>query len=159
MDQMEGGTWWEGGCHCGAVRLRVRVHERRHLRCNCSICAKKGFLGLIVAAADFELLQGEENLSTYRFNTGEAEHRFCRTCGIHPFSRPRSHPDGYDVNVRCLDRWSEEGADEWQVEPFDGQNWEASVGRICAHDLETARSPGAVPRPQATRSGRRKPIH
>ncbi len=120
------GEWWTGGCHCGAVRLRVRVLERRHLACNCSICRKKGFLGLIVPAEDFELLSGEDELATYRFNTGVAAHRFCRTCGIHPFSRPRSHPGGYDVNVRCLDDWDE----DWISEPFDGQHWEASVETI-----------------------------
>ena len=127
---MSEGEWWTGGCHCGAVRFRVWVEAKRHFRCNCSICAKKGFLGLIVSAEGFEILAGEDALATYRFNTGVAEHRFCRTCGIHPFSRPRSHPDGFDVNVRCLDRWSGEGDPDWTVVPFDGQNWEASVDAI-----------------------------
>lgn len=120
------GRWWSGGCHCGAVRIRVYVRERKHLACNCSICRKKGFLGLIVEAPHFELVSGEDALETYRFNTGTAAHRFCRTCGIHPFSRPRSHPDGYDVNVRCLDDWDE----DWEVEPFDGRHWEQNVDTI-----------------------------
>lgn len=87
----------------------------------------KGFLGLIVASEDFELLAGEGALETYRFNTGTAAHRFCRTCGVHPFSRPRSHPDGFDVNVRCLEEWRPE---DWHIEAFDGHNWEESVDRI-----------------------------
>ncbi len=90
----------------------------------------KGFLGLIVPAADFELEAGEESLSTYRFGTETAEHRFCSHCGIHPFSRPRSHPDGFDVNVRCLADWKGEGDADWEVLPFDGQNWESSVDSI-----------------------------
>jgi len=122
--------WIEGGCHCGAVRFRVRVSERRHVQCNCSICAKKGFKGLIVPADAFELTQGEAALSTYRFNTETAAHRFCGTCGVHPFSRPRSHPDGYDVNVRCLDEWRGDGDPAWTAEPFDGQNWEDNVESI-----------------------------
>ena len=87
-------------------------------------------LGLIVPAEAFELVQGEDALETYRFNTGTAQHRFCRTCGIHPFSRPRSHPDGYDVNVRCLDSWTGEDDSYWRAVPFDGQNWEANIGAI-----------------------------
>ena len=56
MSEAGSGEWFEGGCHCGAVRFRVRAAERRHLVCNCSICAKKGMLGLIVPEADFELV-------------------------------------------------------------------------------------------------------
>lgn len=127
---MESGAWWEGGCHCGAVRFRVRARTRRVLRCNCSICSKKGFLGLIVSAEDFVIESGESELATYRFNTRSAQHRFCRSCGVHPFSRPRSHPDGFDVNVRCLDAWEGEARGDWQIVEFDGQNWEQSVERI-----------------------------
>ena len=65
-------------------------------------------------------------MAEYRFNTGVARHRFCRHCGIHPFSRPRSHPDGFDVNARCLDT----ALEEIEVVPFDGRNWEASVESI-----------------------------
>ncbi len=118
--------WHEGGCHCGKVRFRIRIHRNEALECNCSVCAKKGFINLIVEPDDFELLQGEEALATYRFNTMKAEHRFCKNCGIHPFSRPRSHPGCYDVNARCLDG----GFDFLEIEPFDGQNWEDNVSSI-----------------------------
>ncbi len=122
----ENENWREGGCHCGAVRFRIRLHSNHALACNCSICAKKGMINLIVEAEDFELVCGDDSLSTYRFNTGQAQHRFCRHCGIHPFSRPRSHPGAFDVNARCLD----EGIDSLKIEVFDGQNWEANVDTI-----------------------------
>lgn len=118
--------WFAGGCHCGAVRFQVRIISFEALECNCSICAKKGFINLITAPEHFELLAGEDNLGTYQFNTRTAEHRFCKTCGIHPFSRPRSHPGSYDINARCLD----DGFDFLELRPFDGVNWEASVGEI-----------------------------
>lgn len=118
--------WLSGGCHCGRVRFRVRWRGRVALECNCSICRKKGFIGLIVPSEDFELVAGEDGLESYRFNTGIAEHRFCRVCGIHPFSRPRSHPGSFDVNARCLDA----GFADLEVRGFDGQNWEASVDSI-----------------------------
>lgn len=119
-------NWLLGGCHCGGVRFRARSVTKRAEQCNCSICSKKGFINWIVPPEDFELLAGEELLVSYRFNTGIAEHRFCRFCGIHPFSRPRSHPGSYDVNARCLD----DGYEQFTIRPFDGQNWEQNVDSI-----------------------------
>jgi hypothetical protein len=126
-------TSYTGGCHCGRVRFRVVVKERKALDCNCSICRKKGFLHLIVPKDQFSLLSGEDALRTYTFNTGVAKHTFCSVCGVHSFYTPRSHPDCIDVNVRALDP---EGADErdvlddFTVVPFDGRNWEDNVDAI-----------------------------
>lgn len=117
----------EGGCHCGAVRFRVTVERYEALECNCSMCRKKALLHLIVPRDRFTLLSGGDQLTTYRFNTGVAQHTFCRTCGIHPFYVPRSHPNDIDVNVRCLDG---EASARFTVTPFDGANWEASVASI-----------------------------
>ncbi len=93
-----------GGCHCGRVRFEVDAPALIDaLDCHCSICRMSGFLHLIVPAGRFRLLQGAEHLHEYTFNTGTAKHRFCAYCGIKSFYIPRSHPDGVDVNVRCLD--------------------------------------------------------
>ena len=118
---------YEGGCLCGAVRFRVTVREHRALDCSCSMCRMKGLLHLIVDEGSFELLRGEEALSTYTFGTHTAKHHFCSTCGIHPFYRPRSHPDGWDVNVRCLDG---DAVARFEIEAFDGANWEEHVDSI-----------------------------
>lgn len=80
-----------------------------------------GFLHLIVPASRFRLLQGEDQLATYTFNTGVAKHRFCRRCGIKSFYVPRSNPDGFSVNLRCLDPDTRPQA---SIEAFDGQHWE-----------------------------------
>lgn len=119
--------WLEGGCHCGAVRFRVAIERYEALDCNCSMCRKKGIWHLIVERDRFELLRGAEALTTYRFNTGVAQHTFCRVCGIHPFYVPRSHPQGIDVNVRCLDG---DAPSRFRLTPFDGAHWEAHVERI-----------------------------
>ena len=119
---------YEGGCHCGQVRFRVTADLSRVSDCNCSVCTKKGFLHLIVAPEQFELLGGEDALSTYQFNTGTAKHTFCRHCGIHSFYVPRSDPDKIDVNVRCLD---DIDLTAITVLPFDGRNWEDAMdGRV-----------------------------
>lgn len=119
---------YTGSCHCGAVRFEVEAGEAVAVaECNCSICAKSGYLHLIVPRSRFRLLQGEENLTTYTFNTGTAHHRFCRICGIKSFYVPRSHPDGYSVNLRCLDPQPKSVT----IQPFDGHNWKAH-----SHELE-----------------------
>jgi hypothetical protein len=104
--------------------MRVTGELSDSVECNCSICTKKGFLHLIVPREQFELLAGQDDLTTYRFNTGVAQHTFCRHCGIHAFYVPRSDPDKVDVNVRCLD-----DVDWRQLEPkpFDGRNWERTM--------------------------------
>jgi hypothetical protein len=118
---------FSGGCHCGAVRFNVRVRELVALDCNCSICAKKGFLHVIVTNEDFDLLTGTASLATYTFGTHTAKHHFCNTCGIHAFYRPRSHPDGWDVNARTLD---DDAWTRFRIEPFDGKKWEENVATI-----------------------------
>jgi len=95
---------YEGGCHCGRVRFRVSAELRRVSECNCSICAKKGILHLIVSRDAFELIAGADALTTYRFNTGVARHQFCRYCGIHAFYVPRSDPDKIDAQAAAIDR-------------------------------------------------------
>jgi hypothetical protein len=117
-----------GGCHCGAVAFEVDAPARLVVQeCNCSICSASGFWHLIVPATRFRLLRGLEALNEYTFGTGVARHLFCRTCGVKSFYVPRSNPDGYSVNARCLDRSTVETI---TVEPFDGRNWEASAGAL-----------------------------
>jgi hypothetical protein len=89
--------------------------------CNCSICSKTAFLHLVVSADRFKLITGADALKTYTFNTQTAKHLFCSVCGIKSFYVPRSHPDGYSVNARCIDAGT---FDEVVVTPIDGRNWE-----------------------------------
>lgn len=119
---------YTGGCHCGAVRFEVEAPEHVEAsECNCSICSKSGYLHLIVPASRFKLVRGAEQLTTYTFNTGIAKHTFCKICGIKPFYVPRSNPDGYSVNVRCLDPQPV----KLTIEPFDGRNWEQHAQAVA----------------------------
>lgn len=113
-----------GGCHCGRVRFEVQAPASIEVAdCNCSMCAKVGYLHLIVPAARFQLLSGRDSLTTYTFNTGVAQHHFCRVCGVKSFYVPRSHPDGISVNARCLDAGT---VVAMSVIPFDGREWETA---------------------------------
>ena len=112
-----------GGCHCGRVRFEVIAPKRLSVsECNCSICSKAGYLHLVVPAAQFKLLSGNDTLKTYSFNTHTAKHLFCSVCGIKSFYVPRSHPDGISVNARCIDS---ETIEELTVTPLNGREWEA----------------------------------
>jgi hypothetical protein len=118
-----------GGCHCGDVAFEVDAPARLTAQeCNCSLCSMTAYLHLIVPARRFRLLRGADRLVTYTFNTGTARHLFCRRCGIKSFYVPRSNPDGYSVNVRCLDPATLEHV---EIEPFDGRHWEQSAGALA----------------------------
>ena len=118
-----------GGCHCGRVRFEVDAPAAiEALDCNCSICRMTGYLHLIVPGSRFRLLAGADALSEYAFNTGTARHRFCRHCGIKPFYVPRSHPDGIDVNVRCLDPGTIAAL---TVTPFDDGDREGATAAVA----------------------------
>lgn len=121
-------TTHKGGCHCGRVRFEVNASaDVAATECNCSICRMSGYLHLFVNRDDFRLLRGDDALSTYTFNTGQARHLFCTFCGVKSFYIPRSHPDGLSVNVRCIDQGTIENV---VVTAFDGQNWEQNVAKL-----------------------------
>lgn len=113
-----------GSCHCGAVRFQADVEASPEmLDCNCSICSRSGYLHLFVKHENFTLLQGEADLMSYKFGSGEADHLFCRHCGVKSFYQPRSHPESWSINYKCLDEGHEVNP---SIRKFDGQNWEAS---------------------------------
>jgi hypothetical protein len=124
----EGLVKYAGGCHCERVKFEVEAQaEIEAIECNCSICSKSGFLHLIVPKSRFVLIRGEDTLTAYTFNTGVARHLFCKVCGIKSFYVPRSNPDGYSVNVRCLEST---GISNIKIKPFDGRRWEEHAAEL-----------------------------
>ena len=118
----------KGGCHCGRIRFEVEAPSDLLLdECNCSICNMVGYQHLIVPKSNFRILQGEDQLITYEFNTGVARHYFCNHCGVKSFYVPRSHPDGISVNGRCLDP---DTVSSVTLSSFDGRNWEQNRDKL-----------------------------
>jgi hypothetical protein len=112
-----------GGCQCGAVRFEVRLDTRTAAHaCNCSMCSRMGYIHLIAPKRDFKLLKGKDALSEYTFNTGIARHMFCKICGVKSFYRPRSNPNCWSVNLRCIDDREVMDVD---ILPFDGAHWDS----------------------------------
>ena len=120
----------------GRLPLRTRASvvgpERQVTECNCSMCARTGYLHLIVPKERFKLVSGAEALTTYQFNTGTARHLFCSVCGVKSLYVPRSHPDGYSVNARCLD--------EGTLEDMTVVRRTEELGRPTAHSGDSMNS-------------------
>ena len=109
-------------CHCGAVQLSIELPEGivDPRRCNCSICRRKGAVVGSVPLSAITIVQGEDKLNLYQFDTCEAEHYFCSICGIYTHHRRRSNPHQFGINLGCL-----EGVDPLQIEAislYDGAN-------------------------------------
>jgi hypothetical protein len=96
---------YKGSCHCGKVAFEVEGEIKGAVSCNCSICARKGALMWFVPRAKLNLLTPEEAASTYSFNKHVIKHRFCPTCGIHPYGEgvdPKGNRMAA-INLRCID--------------------------------------------------------
>ncbi|HEY7163545.1 MAG TPA: GFA family protein [Candidatus Binatia bacterium] len=112
---------YKGSCHCGKIAYEAEGDLNGAMSCNCSMCSRTGALLWFVPLSQFRLLAGEKDMGTYTFNKRVIQHRFCRTCGIHPFSEgedPRGNQIAA-VNIRCLD-----GVDLEKIpmQHFDGRS-------------------------------------
>tara|TARA_B100001248_G_C27337350_1_gene434506 strand:- start:195 stop:593 length:399 start_codon:yes stop_codon:yes gene_type:complete len=92
-------------CHCGAIKAEINVSENleKIVRCNCSLCKRRGTLMSMVKNEDFKLIKGSENLSLYQFHTKVAKHFFCSICGIYTHHNPRSNPAMTGFNLGCIE--------------------------------------------------------
>ena len=96
---------YRGSCHCGKVAYEVEGAIDGALACNCSICQRKGSLLWFVPRERLRLLSAEDAASTYTFNKHAIRHRFCPSCGIHPYAEA-TDPSGKRmaaINLRCLE--------------------------------------------------------
>tara|TARA_B100001059_G_C17660598_1_gene489260 strand:- start:133 stop:501 length:369 start_codon:yes stop_codon:yes gene_type:complete len=111
-------------CHCGAIEAKVNLKKNIDvlMRCNCSMCKRKGTMYIVIKKNDLKIIKGETKIKTYQFNTNEAKHHFCSECGTHTHNLRRSDPNTYGINMGCID---EIGADElfkFKIVVRDGQN-------------------------------------
>ena len=114
-------------CHCGGVEGEVKIPEngfKKVLRCNCSICKRKGYIIGYAGPEDFKIVKGESRLKLYQFHSKNAKHYFCIVCGIHTHNRPRIDPKAFGINIACV-----EG-----IKPFDLKNIPVNDGENHPHD-------------------------
>ena len=112
----------KGKCHCGAVRFEVELSDGLNSarRCTCSFCRMRGAVAVSAKVGELRLVHGEDVLTSYRFNTGTAQHFFCSRCGIYTHHQRRSNPGEFGVNVACLEGVSP--FDFTEVPVLDGEN-------------------------------------
>jgi hypothetical protein len=134
----------KGACHCGGVRFEVTLSDGFDTirRCTCSYCRMRGAVAVSAPAGGVRILQGEDRLTSYRFNTGSAQHFFCSTCGIYTHHQRRSNAAQYGVNVACLEGVSP--FDFADVPVLDGVNHPNDSGGVVrlAGTLRFERAPG-----------------
>lgn len=114
-------------CHCGRMKGKFYCNKYNLVawECNCSDCSMRGNIHCIIPEDDF-CLEMEETLDSatilYEWGTKTAKRNFCKTCGILPWYRPKSNPDGYGVTLKCID-WGDKTKPKVEIKQFDGQNW------------------------------------
>lgn len=112
---------YKGSCHCGRVAFEVEGDLNGAMACNCSMCSRKGSLLWFVARDKLRLMTSEADLGAYTFNKRAIQHRFCNTCGIHPYGEG-ADPNGNRmaaINIRCLEGIDLESV---PVQKFDGKS-------------------------------------
>ena len=92
-------------CHCNGVEIEVNIPEplEKALRCNCTLCKRKGAIMTMVKPNDFKIIKGQELLKLYQYHTKVAKHFFCSNCGIYTHHNPRSNPAMYGINLACIE--------------------------------------------------------
>ncbi|MFN9745340.1 MAG: GFA family protein [Betaproteobacteria bacterium] len=122
-------------CHCGAVVLELELPEGivNPRRCDCSMCRRRGAIVASVPLDGIRVVQGQEQLRLYQFNTRVARHYFCAVCGIYTHHQRRSFPDQYGYNVGCLDG----------VNPFDLPDVPVNDGVNHPADRPARTAPGS----------------
>ena len=109
-------------CHCGGIEIEVNVPDpfTKVIRCNCSLCKRRGTIMTMVGPDDLKIIKGKELLKLYQFHTKTAKHYFCSNCGVYTHHNTRINPIMYAVNVACL-----EGINPFELENVrvnDGEN-------------------------------------
>jgi hypothetical protein len=112
---------YKGSCHCGNIAIEVEGELTGGLACNCSICSRKGSLLWFVPRDSLKVsTKNEAGTGSYTFNKHVIKHRFCKTCGIHPYGEgvdPKGNRMAA-INVRCLDAVD---LDALKIMQFDGR--------------------------------------
>jgi hypothetical protein len=110
---------YQVSCHCGQIRLEITAEPGEVVECNCSICARSGFLHWYVEPEQVKLLTEKRRLATYIWRSATGGQHSCPTCGVAVIRTSAQYPPYVSVNARCL-----EGVDlaRLKIRQFDGRH-------------------------------------
>jgi hypothetical protein len=126
-------TKYIGSCHCGGVRFEVDTDQPLgpYFRCNCSLCSRKGAIIGAAPRSALTVVAGQALISTYTWNTHEAQHYFCRVCGIYTHHVMRGQTRTVGLNMACIEGFDVSAHGGVQME--DGKNgWSVVKGDSAA---------------------------
>tara|TARA_B110001452_G_C14854130_1_gene298349 strand:+ start:121 stop:489 length:369 start_codon:yes stop_codon:yes gene_type:complete len=111
-------------CHCGEVEIQINLRNNidKLMRCNCSMCKRKGIMVTTINREDLKIIKGRDKIKTYQFNTNTAKHYFCLECGIHTHNLRRSNTNTFGINVGCVDEIEPNELFKFKTVISDGQN-------------------------------------
>ena len=111
-------------CHCGAIKIEVNLKKEidKLMRCNCSMCKRKGTMVATINKEDLKIVKGEDKIKVYQFNTKVAKHHFCSECGVQTHNLRRSESNTYGINVGCIDEIKTSELFKLKTFINDGQN-------------------------------------
>ena len=122
-------------CHCGLIEAEIKLPDKIEiiLKCNCSICKRKGAVMSMVKNDDFKIIKGQDKLKLYQFHTRVAKHYFCINCGVYTHHNPRSNPAMTGFNLGCIETLilRLKNKSTWWYQP--------SIIKIVAHVVELQR--------------------
>ena len=126
-------TKYIGSCHCGGVRFEVDTDRPLgpYFRCNCSLCSRKGAVIGAAPRSALTVVTGQALISTYMWNTHEAQHYFCKVCGIYTHHVMRGQTQTVGLNMACIEGFDVSAHGSVQRE--DGKNvWSVVKGDSAA---------------------------
>lgn len=88
----------------------------------------RGAIAVSAELPNIKIMEGEDKLTLYQFNTKNAKHYFCSICGIYTHHQRRSNPNQYGVNVACLNG----------ISPFDFEEVPVNDGVFHPSDFNKA---------------------
>jgi hypothetical protein len=98
---------YHGGCHCGTLRVRVRLTrpaaEMAVRSCACSFCSAHGTRTVSDPNGQADIWADSSLVERYRFGTATADYLLCRRCGVY-VGAVCDTPTGRRsvINTRCL---------------------------------------------------------